>query len=178
MSVLLPIVVGVNFVANAVLRLLGVRTDHKASDTLGREELRTLLFEAGHHFSPRHRGMLLRILDLESVVVEDVMVHRNDVRYLDLDDSWPDLIEQLRNTTHTRLPVCHGSLDQVVGILPLRRVTHLLADDAFDLPACGHCSWSPTTCPRAPRSPSSCCISSPGTSIWRWWSTNTATRWA
>jgi Mg2+/Co2+ transporter CorB len=133
MSVLLPIVVGVNVVANAVLRLLGVRTDQGASDTLGREELRTLLFEAGHHFSPRHRGMLLRILDLESVVVEDVMVHRNDVRYLDLDDSWSDLIEQLRTSTHTRLPVCHGSLDQVVGILPLRRVTHLLADDTFDL---------------------------------------------
>lgn len=132
MSVLLPIVVSVNFVANGVLRMLGVRTDQSTSDTLGREELRSLLFEAGHHFSPRHRSMLLRILDLESVVVEDVMVHRNEVRFLDLDDSWPDLLEQMRSTPHTRLPVCRGSLDQVLGILHLRRVMHLLADNAFD----------------------------------------------
>ncbi|MEA3220547.1 HlyC/CorC family transporter [Immundisolibacter sp.] len=132
MSVLLPIVVSVNFVANGVLRLLGVRTGDAAPDALGREELRSLLFEAGQHFSPRHRGMLLRILDLESVVVEDVMVHRHEVRYLDLDDSWPDLLEQLRNSTHTRLPVCRGSLDQVLGILHLRRVMHLLADQDFD----------------------------------------------
>jgi Mg2+/Co2+ transporter CorB len=127
------VVVSVNAVANGLLRALGVRTDGNTPDTLGREELRSLLFEAGHHFSPRHRSMLLRILDLESVVVEDVMVPRNEVRYLDLDDSWPDLLEQMRNSPHTRLPVCRGSLDQVLGILHLRRVMHLLADDDFDL---------------------------------------------
>lgn len=133
MAVLLPVVVSVNFVANGVLRALGVRTDQFAGEALGREELRSLLFEAGHHFSPRHRGMLLRILDLESVVVEDVMVHRNEVRYIDLDDSWADILTQLRGSLHTRVPVCRGSLDQVLGILHLRRVTHLLGDDGFDL---------------------------------------------
>lgn len=132
MAVLLPIVVSVNVVANGVLRLLGVRSGDTAPDALGREELRSLLFEAGHHFSPRHRSMLLRILDLESVVVEDVMVHRNEVRYLDLEDSWTDQLEQLRNSPHTRLPVCRGSLDQVLGMLHLRRVMHLLADEDFD----------------------------------------------
>ncbi len=132
MAVLLPLVLAVNFVSNGLLRLLGVRPEDARQDSLGREELRTLLFEAGHHFSPRHRGMLLRILDLESVVVEDVMVHRNDVRYLDLDDPWPDLLEQMRSIPHTRLPVCRGSLDQVLGILHLRRVMHLLADADFD----------------------------------------------
>lgn len=132
MSVLLPVVVSVNTVANALLRLLGVRTDHSTPDTLGREELRSLLFETGHHFSPRHRGMLVRILDLESVVVEDVMVPRGEVRCLDLDDNWPDLVEQLRSSTHTRLPVCRGSLDQVLGILHLRRVMHQLANDEFN----------------------------------------------
>jgi Mg2+/Co2+ transporter CorB len=133
MTVLLPLVLAINFVSNGLLRLFGGRPDAARSDALSREELRTLLFEAGHHFSPRHRSMLLRILDLESVVVEDVMVPRNEVRYLDLQDSWPDLLEQMRNSPHTRLPVCRGSLDQVLGILHLRRVMHLLADDDFDV---------------------------------------------
>ena len=132
MAVMLPLVLAVNFVSNGLLRLLGVRPQDAGSDSLGREELRTLLFEAGHHISPRHRGMLLRILDLESVVVEDVMVHRNEVRYVDLDDAWADILVQLRSSTHTRLPVCRGSLDQVAGILHLRRVMHHLADDDFD----------------------------------------------
>ena len=129
---MLPLVLAVNFVSNGLLRLLGVRPQDAGADSLGREELRTLLFEAGHHISPRHRGMLLRILDLESVVVEDVMVHRNEVRYVDLDDAWADILVQLRSSTHTRLPVCRGSLDQVAGILYLRRVMHHLADDDFD----------------------------------------------
>ncbi|MFZ5491469.1 MAG: HlyC/CorC family transporter [Pseudomonadota bacterium] len=133
LTVLLPLVLAVNVVSNGLLRLLGVRLKDGDQDTLGREELRTVLFEAGHHFSPRHRGMLLRILDLESVVVEDVMVHRNEVRYIDLDDSWADILTQLRGSLHTRVPVCRGSLDQVLGILHLRRVTHLLGDDGFDL---------------------------------------------
>ena len=132
MAVMLPLVLAVNFVSNGLLRLLGVRPQDAGADSLGREELRTLLFEAGHHISPRHRGMLLRILDLESVVVEDVMVHRNEVRYVDLDDAWADILVQLRSSTHTRLPVCRGSLDQVAGILYLRRVMHHLADDDFD----------------------------------------------
>nr|ART38029.1 F97 [uncultured bacterium] len=132
MAVLLPVVIAVNGIANGLLRLLGVRTDATTSDALNREELRSVLFEAGHHFSPRHRSMLLRLVDLESVVVEDVMVHRNEVRCLDLNDSWLDVLEEIRVSPHTRLPVCRGSLDQVVGVLHLRRVIHLLGDDDFD----------------------------------------------
>jgi Mg2+/Co2+ transporter CorB len=132
MAVLLPLVLVVNFFSTGLLRLLGVHPHNGGNNPLTRDELKTLLFETGHHFAPRHRGMLLRLLDLESVVVEDVMAPRSEVRYLDLDDPWPDLLGQMINSQHTRLPVCHGSLDQVLGVLHLRRVTHLLADTKFD----------------------------------------------
>jgi Mg2+/Co2+ transporter CorB len=132
MAVLLPLVLVVNFFSTGLLRLLGVHPQASGGNQLTREELKTLLFEAGHHFAPRHRGMLLRLLDLESVVVEDVMVRRNEVRYLDIDDSWPDQLEQLRNSPHTRLPVCRGSLDNIIGVLHLRQIMHLLAGDDFD----------------------------------------------
>jgi Mg2+/Co2+ transporter CorB len=132
MAVLLPVVLVVNFFSTGLLRLLGVHPQASGGNQLTREELKTLLFEAGHHFAPRHRGMLLRLLDLESVVVEDVMVRRNEVRYLDIDDSWPDQLEQLRNSPHTRLPVCRGSLDNIIGVLHLRQIMHLLAGDDFD----------------------------------------------
>ena len=133
MAVLLPLVLVVNFFSTGLLRLLGVHPQASGNSQLTRDELKTLLFEAGHHFAPRHRGMLLRRLDLESVVVEDVMVHRNEVRYLDIDDSWSDQLEQLRNSPHTRLPVCRGSLDNIIGVLHLRQVMHLLAGDDFDI---------------------------------------------
>lgn len=133
MAVLLPLVLVVNFFSTGLLRLLGVHPQASGNSQLTRDELKTLLFEAGHHFAPRHRGMLLRLLDLESVVVEDVMVHRNEVRYLDIDDSWSDQLEQLRNSPHTRLPVCRGSLDNIIGVLHLRQVMHLLAGDDFDI---------------------------------------------
>jgi Mg2+/Co2+ transporter CorB len=127
-AVLWPLLWAINAAANMLLRALGVRPQHAGTDRLSREELRTVLYEGGVHLAPRHRGMLLRIVDLEEVAVADVMVPRGEVVGLDLDDERDTLIERLTAAAHTRLPVFRGSLDHVEGILNVRRVTHLLAE--------------------------------------------------
>jgi Mg2+/Co2+ transporter CorB len=69
--------------------------------------------------------MLLSILDLEQVTVDDVMVPHNEIVGVDLNDDIHEIERVISSSQHTRLPVFRDSIDQVVGILHLRRVAHL-----------------------------------------------------
>jgi Mg2+/Co2+ transporter CorB len=71
--------------------------------------------------------MLMSILDLERMNVEDIMVPRTEIAGLDLTDDWDDLLAQLRDSRHTRIPVHEGGLDHLVGILHMKKVARLLA---------------------------------------------------
>jgi Mg2+/Co2+ transporter CorB len=124
-----PIVWMVNLMANGVLRLLGVRTELVQGHALSHEELRTVVSEAGALIPKRHQRMLISVLELQDVTVDDIMVPRNEIDGLDLDDDWEDLLEQITESQHTRLPVYRGDLDNVVGILHLRSVMGELAED-------------------------------------------------
>ncbi len=70
----------------------------------------------------RHQQMLLSILDLEKVTVDDIMVPRNEVVGVDLNDDWDEILAQLRQSQHTRMPVYEGELDNMVGVLHMKVV--------------------------------------------------------
>jgi Mg2+/Co2+ transporter CorB len=123
-----PIVWTVNLIANGVLRVLGVSASHVQGHALSHEELRTVVSEAGALIPKRHQRMLISVLELQDVTVDDIMVPRNEIDGLDLEDDWEDLLEQITESRHTRLPVYHGDLDQVAGILHLRTVMGELAE--------------------------------------------------
>jgi Mg2+/Co2+ transporter CorB len=123
-----PIVWTVNLMANGVLRMLGVSTSHVQGHALSHEELRTVVSEAGALIPKRHQRMLISVLELQDVTVDDIMVPRNEIDGLDLEDDWEDLLEQITESRHTRLPVYHGDLDEVAGILHLRTIMGELAE--------------------------------------------------
>jgi Mg2+/Co2+ transporter CorB len=76
--------------------------------------------------------MLMSILDLERINVEDIMVPRNEIAGLDVSDDWDDILDQLRDSRHTRIPVFDGSVDELVGILHMKKVARLLARGELD----------------------------------------------
>ncbi len=120
-----PIVWLINMMSNGVLWLFGVRFDDSQLQSLTREELRTIVNEAGSRLSVRYRQMLLSVLDLEKVTVDDVMVPHNEIIGIDLDDNVAELERIIANSQHTRLPVFRNNIDQVVGVLHLRRLANL-----------------------------------------------------
>ncbi len=124
-----PFVWLTNACANGVLRLFGVRGGDTELQSLTREELRTVVFEAGARISLRYRTMLLSILDLEKVSVDDVMVPHNEIVGIDLDDDDSEIERIIAEAEHTRLPVYRDTIDQVVGILHLRKVANLARTD-------------------------------------------------
>ena len=117
-----PLVVAVNWMANGVLRLLRLSPSGADRDSLSREELRTVVTESGALIPRRHRQMLMSILDLEKVTVDDIMIPRQEINAIDLDDPPSEILEQIMHTQHTRIPLYRGDINEIEGILHLRRV--------------------------------------------------------
>lgn len=124
-----PIVWLTNVASNGVLFLLGVRDRDNELQSLSHEELRTIVHEAGTRISTRYRQMLVSILDLEQVTVDDVMVPRNEIIGIDLEDESEDIAKIIADSQHTRIPVFRGNIDKVAGILHLRRLANLAQQD-------------------------------------------------
>ncbi|MCB1801006.1 MAG: HlyC/CorC family transporter [Gammaproteobacteria bacterium] len=128
MRLMFPLVWTVNLMANTVLRVLGTYPDDAEGTALSREELRTVVNEAGAMIPKRHQKMLLNILDLEKVTVDDIMVPRGELDGVDLDNPLDVIMEQLGQNPYTRVLVYHGSIDKVAGFLHARRVMQAQLD--------------------------------------------------
>lgn len=126
-KLLYPVIWCANLTANSMLRLFGVRSKQSASYSLSSDELRTLVAEANSIIPLRHQRMLVSILDLEKTTVEDIMIPRNDIAAINAADEWDEILEQLRTSPHTRLPVYEDTLDNVIGMLHLKTVAQALA---------------------------------------------------
>ena len=127
-----PLVWFVNVFTNGLLRLMGVRSDEAPLQSMSSEELRSVVAEAGALIPKRHQRMLLSILDLEQITVEDIMVPRNEISGIDIEQEWDELVRQLHGSQHTRLPVYEGSIDHVLGFLHARQALHLLSQADAD----------------------------------------------
>ncbi len=125
LKVLYPLVWLINRITDGLFRILGIRTDGGGQMDLSAEELRVVVNEAGAMIPRRHQQMLLSILDLEKATVEDIMVPRNEIVGIDITDPWEDIVKQLTESQHTRLPVYEDDIDHVIGMVHLRRAIKL-----------------------------------------------------
>lgn len=127
LKILYPLVWMTNVMANGVLFLLGLRQSDHDGYALSREELRTVVYEAGARISSKYRQMLVSILDLEKVSVDDVMVPHNEIVGIDMDDDIDEIALLVKNSEHTRIPVYRDNIDNVLGILHLRRLANVFS---------------------------------------------------
>lgn len=136
LKLLYPVVWMVNHMSNALARLFGVNAgDSPMTDHLNPEELRTVLNEAGDLIPDQHQDMLLNILDLEKASAEDIMIPRNEVVGLDLNDSAEKLLEQLKSIDFTRIPVYEDNINNVLGVFHLRYTPRFLNNNDIDIHA-------------------------------------------
>jgi len=127
LKVVYPVVWFLNVITNGLLRLMGVSGKEAGGHSLSQEELRTVVTEAGALIPRNHRRMLTSILDLEKVTVDDIMIPHNEIVGIDLNDGWEDILTQLKNAQHTRMPLYWDGIDNVTGILHLRDVVNELS---------------------------------------------------
>ena len=126
LKILYPVVVVVNWMCSLLMYPFGIRPGQESEDQLTSEELRTLVNESGLRLPSKRRGMLLGILDLEKVRVDDIMVPRNEIYGIDIEDDIKDIIHQLKDCQHTRMPVYRGDINNIIGMLHMRKIARLL----------------------------------------------------
>ncbi len=122
-----PLVWLVNSISYRILRPLGIDTRNLNEGQLSREELRLVVNESTALIPPRHRSMLLSIFDLEQITVDDIMVPRNEIFGIDLEDDFDEIAQQLRSCQHTRIPIFKSSMNKPIAILHMRKWGQFLA---------------------------------------------------
>ncbi|MDR0234343.1 MAG: CNNM domain-containing protein [Zoogloeaceae bacterium] len=127
-----PAIWFVNLFSGALLRLFGLSLRPAAdAPKLTPEELRTLVMESRELIPAKHGALLLNLFELERIVVEDVMTPRGALEFLDISADWEENRKRLIASRHRRLPVCQESMDQLLGVLSVRRALPLLHDEDF-----------------------------------------------
>jgi Mg2+/Co2+ transporter CorB len=122
MKIAYPLVWLINLVANGLLRIFGVKAENAADQQLNIDELRTLVDESRSILPRKRQKMLMSILELEDISVDDIMVPHNEIVGIDLDDEWSDILKAIAGSEFTRLPVYRDGLDNVIGVLHLKRL--------------------------------------------------------
>ncbi|MDX2346913.1 MAG: HlyC/CorC family transporter [Legionella sp.] len=131
-KILSPLVLLIGGISNTILKCFGISLNYTQKEALSRDELRSVVHEAGGLLPIEHRSMLISLLDLEQARVEDIMIPKSEVIGLDLDLPWKTVLESLETAQHTRLPVYRGHIENLLGVVHLRRVLNLFLEDELN----------------------------------------------
>lgn len=121
MRALKPVVWFVNLFSNTILLALHINTKGGRDHRLSTEELRAIVLESGSFMPTKHRSILLNLFDLENISVDDVMIPRRRIESLDFDAPFEEILHQLETCYHNKLIVYQGDIDQVLGVLHVRK---------------------------------------------------------
>ncbi|MDF3054790.1 MAG: corB [Gammaproteobacteria bacterium] len=132
MKISYPLVWFTSMFVNGFLLIFRIKVGEKRTDDLTGEEVRTLVYESASQLAMSSKSMMLGVLDLGGVTVYDIKVPKNDVKGINIDESWENILAQLATAEHTRLPIYSGSIDNVKGMLHLKKALNLAAKNKLD----------------------------------------------
>ena len=137
-GVLAPIVAGVQWVVWKLLFLFSVKPAQAQSEEAAHEEIRGAV--ALHHkqgsVEREHRDMIGGILDLRDLTVGDVMMHRTYMVSVDADLPPEEVVAQVMESQHTRVPLWRGEPENIIGVLHTKHLASALIAHKGDLKAC------------------------------------------
>lgn len=122
-----PAIWFVNLFVSGLLKTLRIKVGNtETSERLSTEELRSIVLEGSNFIPKKHKSILLNLFDLETISVEDIMTPRPQIEALNLATSVDDIKHQLTTCYHNKLPVYEGEINQIIGILHVRKALALL----------------------------------------------------
>ncbi|ATF91372.1 Putative Mg2+ and Co2+ transporter CorB [Cedecea neteri] len=125
---MMPLVWLLNTITRLLMRMVGIKVDHIISTALSKDELRTIVHESRSQISRRNQDMLLSVLDLEKVSVDDIMVPRNEIVGININDDWKSIVRQLTHSPHGRIVLYRDNLDDAIGMLRVREAYRLMTE--------------------------------------------------
>jgi Mg2+/Co2+ transporter CorB len=132
LKLLYPLVWIINTIGNGILFLFGAKLEPAALESLSVDELRTLLVETKGKISITYKKMLLKILDLEQVTIDEIMVPRSEIFGIDLDENWEEIVKNLFECSYSSVPLYKGDINNSQGMLKLKQVLIALQHKTLD----------------------------------------------
>ena len=123
-KLLSPLVTLVSLVSNNITKLIGINLEDSIDEELKPEEMKTLLQNSGIPLS--QQKMLMGILDMDYLSVNDVMVPRNEIVGIDLDNPIEEILKELQESDYTYIPFFKDSLDNIQGFLTVNKKADFL----------------------------------------------------
>jgi Mg2+/Co2+ transporter CorB len=125
---MMPLVWLLNIITRMLMRLMGIKNVSTVSSALNKDELRTLVHESHSKISRRNQDMLLSVLDLEKISVDDIMVPRNEIVGININDDWKSIVRQLTHSPHGRIVLYRDTLDDAISMLRVREAYRLMTE--------------------------------------------------
>ncbi len=114
--------------AKLVARMFGIDAEEISKDSIAKEELVMLVQSGGKEgtLDKTHAELVSRALRLDALDARDIMIHRLDIKWLDAGWTKQQLLSRLKEIPYTRLPVCRGDIDEMVGVAYLHDIVRNL----------------------------------------------------
>ncbi|TWH55870.1 CBS domain containing-hemolysin-like protein [Desulfitobacterium sp. LBE] len=122
-----PVIRFLNGLANLILKLGGISPANESDLAHTEEELRMLVDASQRHgILDKMEGKLLdNVFEFSDRVVSEVMVPRQDMMCLYIQDSMEEVLETVKTSGHTRYPLCDDDKDNVIGLVHMRDLLSL-----------------------------------------------------
>ncbi len=134
-QVLKPLIWLMQSTTSLILKPLGINTEEKGQEGIEKEELLVLVRTGSSEglIERPHAEMVARALKIDQLMAKDIMVHRLDIKWLDINLSTAELMEKLKTIPYGRIPVCKGDIDDVLGVAYLHDIVKNLDRADFKL---------------------------------------------
>lgn len=134
-TVLKPLVFVVERSGAALLKIAKIEANLHGDEAASRDEL-MLMVRAGEDqgkLEEAHAQLIQKALRFDVLDAADIMIHRMDIKWVDINATREELLQELSAFHHSRVPVCRGDIDDVVGILYLQDLLQALTTEELDL---------------------------------------------
>ena len=116
-----PIVKLINYITGKIIKYIGLNLSSDQSKTIKEEfegavQLQRQLSKKGDH----EAEYMSNLLELKNLKVDELMTHRNEILYLDLEDNYKVNLKIIKNSTFTRIPLIKNNFNNLIGIIDIR----------------------------------------------------------
>ena len=125
-----PIVNLINKISNKIIRIIGLNLNADQSKIIEEEFEGAVQLQKQYSKDGEYEAdYMSNILELKKLKVDELMTHRNEILYINLDDPYKQNLKIISTSAYTRIPVIKGNFNNLIGIFDIR---DLLKDSSME----------------------------------------------
>tara|TARA_B100001564_G_scaffold67921_1_gene53593 strand:- start:2287 stop:3531 length:1245 start_codon:yes stop_codon:yes gene_type:complete len=116
-----PIVNLINKISNKIIKIIGLNLNADQSKIIEEEFEGAVQLQKQYSKDGEYEAdYMSNILELKKLKVDELMTHRNEILYINLDDPYKQNLKIISTSAYTRIPVIKGNFNNLIGIFDIR----------------------------------------------------------